>query len=76
MQASVAGGAVTEFKAADVSDWQATEDELIDGQTYQTGLAVYQTSGPFGVSTVRAKALILDGRVVKWIGAKSGLELK
>lgn len=76
MQASVAAGAVTEFKAAEVSSWEATAEEVIDGQTYQTGVAVYETNGPFGVSTVRAKALIQSGKVIKWIGAKSGLELK
>ena len=76
MKASVAAGAVTEFKAADVSSWEATAEEVIDGQTYQTGLAVYETNGPFGVSTVRAKALIQGGKVIRWIGAKSGLELK
>jgi hypothetical protein len=76
MQASVAGGAVTELKDTKVSSWEATADEVIDGQTYQTGLAVYEINGPFGVSSVRAKALIQGGKVIKWIGAKSGLELK
>ena len=76
MKASIAAGAVTEFKTSDVTSWEAGASEVIDGQTYQTGMAVYQSSGPFGLSTVRAKALILDGKVLKWIGAKSGLELK
>lgn len=76
MQASIKDGAVKEFKFEDVKAWKAGEDEDVDGVTYQTGMAAYQAETIFGPKPVQAKALIKDGKVVKWVYAKTGMEIR
>lgn len=76
MQASIKDGAVKEFKFEDVKAWKAGEEEDVDGVTYQTGMAAYQAETIFGPKPVQAKALIKDGKVVKWVYAKTGMEIR
>ncbi|MBB07212.1 MAG: hypothetical protein CMN03_02995, partial [Roseibacillus sp.] len=52
------------------------EEENVDGEMYQTGLAAYKAQTIFGEKTVQAKALIQKGKVVKWIYAKTGMEIR
>jgi len=76
MKVSVAAGAVNEFSLAQVQGWEAGEQESVDGESYQTGIAAYKAKTIFGVKTVQAKALIKDGKVVKWVYAKTGMEIR
>ena len=76
MQESVKGGEIKEFKFEQVEGWKAGEEENVDGETYQTGLAAYKAQTIFGEKTVQAKALIQKGKVVKWIYAKTGMEIR
>jgi outer membrane biosynthesis protein TonB len=76
MKKSIDGGAVKEFKAEQVKGWKAAEEETIDGTTYQTGLAAYEAATIFGVRPVQAKALIKDGKIERWVYAKSGMEIQ
>jgi len=76
MKKSIAGGAVKEFTMAQVKGWKANGEETIDGTAYQTGLAAYEAETIFGVRPVQAKALIKDGKVVRWVYAKSGMEIQ
>lgn len=76
MKASVQGGAIKEFTMAQVQGWKAGEEEEIDGETYQTGLAAYKAETIFGVKTVQAKALFQDGKLKKWIYSKTGMEIR
>ena len=76
MQESIKGGAVKEFKFEQVKAWKATGDETIDGTDYQTGLAAYDAATIFGVRAVQAKALIKDGKIERWVYAKSGMEIQ
>lgn len=76
MQENIKGGGVKEFKFVDVKGWKAGEEEDVDGVTYQTGLAAYQADTIFGPKTVQAKALIKDGKIVKWVYAKTGMEIR
>lgn len=76
MKASIASGEVSKFSAAQVLEWQAgTSPETIDGETYQIGNLVYQTETPFGTKNLPAKALIKNGKVVRWISPKSGMKI-
>jgi hypothetical protein len=59
-----------------VQDWQAGPQETVDGQVYQTGTVTYRAETIFGVKTIQAKALIQNGRVVRWIWPKSGMEIR
>ncbi len=76
MKKSVSSGAVKEFKLDQVEAWKATEEEDFGGETFQTGLAAYKAETIFGVKTVQAKALIKDGKVSKWVYAKTGMEIR
>lgn len=75
MKKSIEGGAVKVFTLDQVTDWKASEDEDIDGVEYQTGLAAYKAQTIFGEQLVQAKALIKDGKVEKWLYAKTGMEI-
>ena len=76
MKESIAGGAVKEFTSDQVKGWKTNGEETIDGTEYQTGLAAYEAATIFGVRPVQAKALIKDGKIVRWVYAKSGMEIQ
>lgn len=76
MKESIAGGAVKEFTSDQVKGWKPNGDETIDGTEYQTGLAAYEAATIFGVRPVQAKALINDGKIERWVYAKSGMEIQ
>jgi hypothetical protein len=76
MQESVRDGQIKEFKFEQVLGWKAGENETMDKQVFQTGLVSYKAETIFGVKTIQAKALIQDGKVVRWIWPKSGMEIK
>lgn len=75
MQASINAQQVKKFAYSAVTSWKAGESEEIDGQTYQTGLVTYKDQTIFGVKNIQAKALILNGKVQRWIWPTSGLEI-
>ena len=76
MQASISAKQIKEFDAKQVNNWAVDADETIDGQIYQTGLVTYKAETIFGVKNIQARALIKDGKVVRWIWPKSGVEIK
>lgn len=76
MQDSVKSAQINEFKFDQVLNWEASGEETIDGETFQTGLASYKAETIFGVKTIQAKALVKNGKVARWIWPKSGLEIK
>jgi uncharacterized protein YjiK len=77
MRASLASGQISKFSASQVLDWQAgTSSETIDGEIYQIGNVTYQAETPFGTKNLPAKALIKDGKVVRWISPKSGMQIE
>lgn len=76
MQESIRSGQIKEFTFDQVIGWKATEEESVDGQTYQTGLAAYKAETIFGVKNIQAKALIQNGKVTRWIWPTSGLEIE
>lgn len=76
MQKSIKATQIKEFTFDQVLDWAAAPDEVISGETYQTGLASYKAETIFGVKTIQAKALIKGGVLQRWIWPKSGMEIK
>lgn len=77
MQASIKAGDIKEFTFDQVQEWTAGDaPETIDGESFQTGLASYKAETVFGVKTIQAKALVQDGKVVRWLWPKSGMEIK
>jgi hypothetical protein len=76
MQESIKSGQIKEFTFDQVLGWKAEADEVVDGESYQTGVAAYKAETIFGVKTIQAKALIQGGKVIRWIWPKSGMEIK
>jgi hypothetical protein len=76
MRASIEAGDIKEFTASQVIGWQAGEDEEIDGVAYQTGMVAYRAETIFGERNIQAKALVLNGKVEKWIWPQSGMEIR
>jgi hypothetical protein len=76
MKEYVQAGNLKEFTFKQVLGWKAGPDEVIDGQTYQTGLARYTAETIMGTKSIDAKALIQNGAVVRWVYPKSGMEIK
>jgi len=76
MRASIRNGEIKNFGFTQVKDWKAAADETIDGEIYQIGVATYEDETLFGVQTIQAKALIQNGRVVRWIWPKSGVQIE
>jgi len=76
MQDSIKTAQIKEFTFNQVLEWKAEADEIVDGETYQTGVASYKAETIFGVKTIQAKALIKAGKVQRWIWPKSGMEIK
>jgi hypothetical protein len=77
MKASINAGEIREFTFDQVLEWQPGEaPETVDGEIYQSGVASYKAETVFGVKTIQAKALIKDGKVVRWLWPKSGMEIK
>jgi len=76
MQSSFHSGEIKEFASDKANAWKATGIQKVDGEMYQTGMVDYAAETIFGIKIVQAKALIQDGRVVKWVSPKSGMEIK
>lgn len=76
MQESIQAGQIKEIKFDQVTEWAGSEPETLDGKQYNVGVVAYKGQTFLGVKTSRAKAYINGGKVVRWIGAKSGMDLK
>jgi hypothetical protein len=76
MQQSIKNGQVKEFTFDQVLEWKAGPNETVDGDSFQTGLVSYKAETIFGVKTIQAKALIKNGKALRWIWPKSGMEIK
>jgi len=77
MKASLAAGEISKFSARQVLELEAAASpETIDGEIYQIGNLKYQTETPFGTKNLPAKALIKNGKVVRWISPKSGMQIE
>jgi hypothetical protein len=76
MQESIRDKQIKEFNFGQVLTWTAGPNETVEGQAFQTGLVSYKAETIFGVKTIQAKALIQNGKVVRWIWPKSGMEIK
>ena len=77
MKAHIRSGAIKEFTFEQVLEWKVGADETLNGETYQTGLVRYKAGTIFGVKTIDAKALLQNGRLVRWVWPKNpSMEIK
>ena len=77
MKKSLAGKPLKEFGADQVVAWRGFGFEEIEGESFQVGMLVYRMGGiVIGDPNVQAKAYIRDGKVTKWVYAKTNIEIK
>lgn len=76
MVESIKNGEVTEIKLDRISDWRWIGQEEYGGTTYWVGAVAYLAETIFGEIYAEGKALIRDGKVVKWIYSGSEEEIK
>lgn len=76
LKGSVKAGDVSEFNFAAVVDWKRMDEQSIDGGIYEVGMATYNASTIFGEQQLQAKALVKDGKVVKWLWPETNTEMR
>jgi len=76
MQDSIKAGQIKEFTFDQVLTWKDEGTENVGGVTFQVGSCSYKAETIFGVKTIQAKAYIKNGKVQRWIGLKSGMDIK
>jgi hypothetical protein len=76
MQASIKSAQIKEFTFEKVLEWQAADDEVINGETYRTGFASYKAETIFGTKTLKGKALIKGDKVQRWVWENTGKQIK
>lgn len=76
LQSSVKVGDVNEFKIEQVLDWKREGEELIDNDTYDVGVVTFKAQTIYDEQQLQAKALIKDGKVVKWLWPVTNTEMK
>lgn len=76
MQESIKSAQVKEFKLDQVTSWKAGEPETVDGESFQTGTALYKAVTFLGEKSIEAKAFVKNGKVQRWIWPRSGMEIK
>ncbi len=76
MQESIKSGQIKEFTFEQVLAWKDEGTDTVGGESFQIGSCAYKAETIFGVKTIQAKALIKNGKVQRWIGLKSGMDIK
>lgn len=76
MKDHISSGQIKEFSIEQVVDWKPEADETLNGVVYKTGSVSFKVTTYLGPKTIQAKAYIKDGKVCRWVGYKSGLEIK
>lgn len=76
LKKSVAAAEVNEFNMNQVLDWKGAGEETINGETYAVGFAIYGAKTIFGDEKLQAKALVKDGKVVKWLWPTTNTEMR
>ncbi len=76
MIASIQAGDVKEIELDKIHYWKWIGEETIGGEDYWTGAVGYLANTIFGEINAEGKALIRDGKVVKWIYSGSEEEIR
>jgi hypothetical protein len=76
LKASVQARDVNEFEINDVISWKQADDELIGSDTFQVGMVTYKADTIFDEQQLEAKAIIKDGKVVKWLWPTTNTQMR
>lgn len=71
----VSEGDVESISYEDVQSWELGEDEEIGGEIYVVGHLVITPTTIFGRKPQKVKALMQDGKVIKWVQVSTEKEL-
>ena len=76
LKASVKARDVNEFDFDQVLSWKRAGEEELDGGTYEVGMVTYKADTIFDEQQLEAKALIKDGKVVKWLWPTTNTKMR
>lgn len=76
LEASVKAGDVNEFEFDQVLEWKQAGTEDVGGENFQIGMVTYKADTIFDEQELQAKALIKDGKVVKWLWPTTNTEMR
>lgn len=76
MQRSVVAKEVTEFTAEQVKEWKKDADETLNNETLQVGRTTIEVETTYGTMTLKAKAFVKNGAIVRWIWPRSGNNIR
>jgi hypothetical protein len=76
LKASVKAGDVNEFSFEQVIAWKRGSEELVGSDSFEVGMVTYKADTIFDVQELDAKALIKDGKVVKWLWPTTNTEMR
>lgn len=75
MKASIRRGEAGMFQLESADRWRWAGKETVDGVEYDVGMVMMVSESAFGNSERELKALILGGKVVRWVDAATGSAL-
>ena len=75
MRASLRAREIKEFDIEDVVDWSVLEAEEVDSILYEVGKVTVTVDTILGSRNIGLKAYILEGSVVQWTYAKTGIKV-
>lgn len=76
LKSSVKAGDVNEFSFDQVIAWKRGSEELIGSDSFEVGIVTYKADTIFDEQELDAKALIKDGKVVKWLWPTTNTEMR
>lgn len=75
MKASIRGGGAGFFQIEAAESWRWSGKETVDGVDYETGMVVMVMESAFGTTKRELKALMSNGKVIRWLDAATGKPL-
>jgi len=72
LKSSVKAGDVNEFNFDQVVDWKLSGEDGV----YQVGMVTYKADTIFDEQQLEAKALVKDGKVVKWLWPTTNTKMR
>ena len=75
MKASLEAREIKEFDIDDVVDWSVLEPEEVDSILYEVGKVTVTVDTILGPKNIGLKAYVLEGSVVQWTYAKTGIKV-
>lgn len=76
MSRSIQKGEIKRFSYDQVRFWRVVKDEIVDGNSYQVGITVFDVRDGSESMSYHAKAYVSNGRVWRWVWPDTGLAIQ